>query len=155
MGDRPYGIDPKRLSEYAKEIKEVVAKGIEIAIVIGCGRLFEGDAGQMMRSLEKLNQLPSDTKVYCGHEYTIRNLEFAETLEPRSKAIQDKLVWSRARRREGQPTVPTTLASERETNPFLRTGSPELRATLERLFPDTEDQDETRFAQARLLKDEF
>ena len=121
----------------------------------GCGRLFEGDAGQMMRSLEKLNQLPSDTKVYCGHEYTIRNLEFAETLEPRSKAIQDKLVWSRARRREGQPTVPTTLASERETNPFLRTGSPELRATLERLFPDTEDQDETRFAQARLLKDEF
>ena len=121
----------------------------------GCGRLFEGDAGQMMGSLDKLNQLPADTKVYCGHEYTIRNLEFAETLEPGSKAIRDKLAWSRARRREGQPTVPTTLASERETNPFLRTSSPELRSALERHFPDSDDQDETRFAQTRLLKDEF
>jgi hydroxyacylglutathione hydrolase len=121
----------------------------------GCGRLFEGDAAQMMGSLAKLNQLPADTKIYCGHEYTIRNLEFAETLEPGSKAIQDKLAWSRARRREGQPTVPTTLASERETNPFLRTTSPELRAALQRHFPNSDDHDETRFGQTRLLKDEF
>ena len=121
----------------------------------GCGRLFEGDAGQMMSSLEKLNRLPADTHVYCGHEYTVRNLEFAETLEPGSKAIQDKLSWSRARRKEDRPTVPTTLASERETNPFLRMGSPELRATLQRLFPESDDRDETRFGQTRLLKDEF
>jgi len=121
----------------------------------GCGRLFEGDARQMMASLDKLNCLPAETRVYCGHEYTIRNLEFAETLEPGSQAIQDKLAWSRARREEGRPTLPTTLASERETNPFLRTGSPELRATLQRLFPDSDDRDETRFGQARLLKDEF
>ena len=113
----------------------------------GCGRLFEGDG--------KLDVLPADTKVYFGHEYTVRNLEFAETLEPKSRAVADKLAWSRARRREAMPTAPTTLASERATNPFMRTASPELRETVLRLVPGTRNDDETIFAATRQLKDNF
>jgi hydroxyacylglutathione hydrolase len=123
--------------------------------VAGCGRLFEGDARQMMASLAKLDALAADTRVYCGHEYTVKNLEFAAGLEPKHKAIQDKLIWSRARRREGMPTVPSTLASERETNPFLRVGSSELRDTVQDRCPGTSEDDASIFAAVRRLKDDF
>jgi hydroxyacylglutathione hydrolase len=121
----------------------------------GCGRLFEGDAAQMMASLGKLAALPDETRVYCGHEYTVRNLEFAATLEPQNQAIRDKLAWARSRRAQGQPTVPSTLGAERETNPFLRTRSPELRATIRARFPDVGEDDTRIFACTRRLKDEF
>lgn len=121
----------------------------------GCGRLFEGDPAQMMDSLAKLNALPEPTKVYCGHEYTVRNLEFAATLEPRNKAISDKLAWAGARRRDGQPTVPSTLGSERSTNPFLRTRSQELRESIQERFPEVGEDDVEIFAATRRLKDEF
>ncbi|MFP6665646.1 MAG: hydroxyacylglutathione hydrolase [Deltaproteobacteria bacterium] len=123
--------------------------------VAGCGRLFEGDASQMMASLGKLDALAGDTRVFCGHEYTVKNLEFAAELEPKNKAIRDKLAWSRARRREGMPTVPSTLASERETNPFLRVGNSELRETLEHRCPGTPPDDASVFAAVRRLKDDF
>jgi hydroxyacylglutathione hydrolase len=121
----------------------------------GCGRLFEGDAAQMMASLATLTALPEDTRVYCGHEYTVRNLEFAATLEPGNQAIADKLAWARSRRTAGQPTVPTTIASERATNPFLRTDSPELRATIAARFGDVGTDDTAVFARTRKLKDSF
>jgi hydroxyacylglutathione hydrolase len=121
----------------------------------GCGRLFEGDSAQMMRSLACLAELPDDTNVYCGHEYTVRNLEFAATLEPENRAIADKLAWARSRRAEGQPTIPTTIASERATNPFLRTRSPELRRSIRARFPDADEDDVRIFAYTRRLKDEF
>lgn len=121
----------------------------------GCGRLFEGDPGQMMASLGRLAALPDDTRVYCGHEYTVRNLEFAATLEPGNRAIADKLAWARACRAEGRPTVPTTLASERATNPFLRWSSPELRASVRERCPEAGDDDLAIFACTRRLKDSF
>ena len=121
----------------------------------GCGRLFEGDPAQMMSSLAKLNALPESTKVYCGHEYTVRNLEFAQSLEPKNKAIADKLAWAQARRREGLPTVPSTIGSERTTNPFLRTRSQELRDSIQERFPGIEDDEVEVFAATRRLKDEF
>jgi hydroxyacylglutathione hydrolase len=121
----------------------------------GCGRLFEGNPAQMMASLAALAALPDDTKVYCGHEYTVRNLEFAATLEPSNRAIADKLAWARARRAEGQPTVPSTLASERATNPFLRTKSPELRESVRARFPDAGEDDVKIFGYTRQLKDNF
>ena len=121
----------------------------------GCGRLFEGEPAQMMDSLGKLSSLPEDTKVYCGHEYTVKNLEFARTLEPRNKAIADKLAWAKARRNEGKPTVPSTISSEKETNPFLRTRSLELRATIQERFPEVGEDDVRIFAATRRLKDEF
>jgi hydroxyacylglutathione hydrolase len=121
----------------------------------GCGRLFEGNPEQMMNSLAALAALPDDTKVYCGHEYTVRNLEFAATLEPGNRAIADKLAWARSRRAEGQPTVPTTIASERATNPFLRTSSPELRESIRARFADAGEDDVRIFAYTRRLKDAF
>jgi len=121
----------------------------------GCGRLFEGDPAQMMQSLGRLAALPDDTRVYCGHEYTVRNLEFAATLEPANRAIADKLAWARACRSEGRATVPTTLASERATNPFLRTASAELRASIRNRCPEAAEDDLSVFACTRRLKDAF
>jgi len=121
----------------------------------GCGRLFEGDPAQMMASLAKLDALPEDTKIYCGHEYTVKNLEFAHMLEPTNGAIADKLAWAKARRAQGQPTVPSTLASERATNPFLRTKSPELRASVRARVPGAGEDDVAIFAGTRKLKDDF
>jgi hydroxyacylglutathione hydrolase len=121
----------------------------------GCGRLFEGNPAQMMASLAKLDALPEDTKVYCGHEYTVRNLEFAHMLEPTNQAIADKLAWAKARRTQNQPTVPSTIGSERATNPFLRTKSPELRASVRARVPGTGEDDVAIFAGTRKLKDEF
>jgi hydroxyacylglutathione hydrolase len=121
----------------------------------GCGRLFEGDPAQMMKSLGKLNALPEDTKVYCGHEYTVKNLEFASALEPSNAAIADKLAWAKSRRAQGQATVPSTLASERATNPFLRTSSPELRDSVRKRIPSVGDDDVLIFGGTRKLKDDF
>jgi len=121
----------------------------------GCGRLFEGDPAQMMSSLAKLNALPEATKVYCGHEYTVKNLEFARTLEPKNKAIADKLAWAEARRRDNQATVPSTIGAERTTNPFLRTRSQELRESIQERFPEVGDDEVAIFGATRRLKDEF
>lgn len=121
----------------------------------GCGRLFEGDAAQMMASLAKLAVLPPQTKVYCGHEYTEKNLRFAAMLEPNNKALVEKLEAVRHLRAQGEPTVPTTIESERATNPFLRTDSPELRATLRSRFPDLGTDPVAVFARIRALKDHF
>jgi len=121
----------------------------------GCGRLFEGDAEMMMRSLSKLTALPDETQVYFGHEYTEKNLRFALTLEPGNTALRDKHAWAVEQDRQHRPTVPTTLGSEKATNPFLRTASPELRATLRRQFPDLPADDVSIFAKTRALKDSF
>lgn len=121
----------------------------------GCGRLFEGDAATMMASLAKLLALPDETKVYFGHEYTERNLRFALTLEPNNAALQRKLEWALAQHQRREATTPTTIASEKETNPFLRWHSPELRHTLHERFPDLPLDDVSVFAKTRALKDVF
>lgn len=86
----------------------------------GCGRLFEGDAAQMRASLDKLRRLPDDTRVYCGHEYTQKNLRFAAEVEPANDAIRDALAAADRERDAGRPTLPSTMAEERRINPFLR-----------------------------------
>jgi hydroxyacylglutathione hydrolase len=121
----------------------------------GCGRLFEGDAAQMMASLGKLAGLPGDTRVYCGHEYTEKNLEFALTLEPGNDALRAKMAAVRALRRAGRPTVPSTIADEKATNPFLRTDSPELAAAVRTRVPDVGADAVALFAAVRGLKDRF
>lgn len=97
---------------------------------LGCGRLFEGTPEQMLHSLTKLAQLPGDTHVYCAHEYTQSNAEFALTLEPNNLALQQRYAQIRELRKNGQPTIPSTIALECQTNPFLRADSPEIRTTL-------------------------
>jgi hydroxyacylglutathione hydrolase len=122
----------------------------------GCGRLFEGDAAQMMSSLGRLASLPDDTRVYCGHEYTQKNLEFAVSLEPGNRAATKKLDDVRALRKAGKPTVPSTIAEEKATNPFLRTDSPELAATVRGKVPGIPAKDPIAlFAAVRALKDRF
>jgi len=86
----------------------------------GCGRLFEGTAAQMSASLAKLASLPPATRVYCAHEYTLANLRFAAAVEPRNPALRERIVRERDKRDRGVPTVPSTIADERATNPFLR-----------------------------------
>ena len=122
----------------------------------GCGRLFEGDAAQMMASLARLADLPPDTKVYCGHEYTEKNLRFAATLEPGNRALADKLARVQAVRRTGGFTVPSTIGEERATNPFLRTDSGELAESVRARVPDLPPRDPVAlFAAVRALKDRF
>jgi hydroxyacylglutathione hydrolase len=86
---------------------------------MGCGRLFEGTPEQMHRSLGRLAELPEDTKLYCAHEYTLANARFAAHAFPDSKAIADRLRQVEQARSADRPTVPTTVAAERATNPFL------------------------------------
>ncbi|MEO5668596.1 MAG: hydroxyacylglutathione hydrolase [Bdellovibrionota bacterium] len=102
----------------------------------GCGRLFEGSPEQMWSSLQKLRALPDDTLLICGHEYTQTNLSFAEGLGWRSEIITLELERVLALRKRDEPTLPRTIALEKETNPFLNADDPELAAALE-LAPDT------------------
>jgi hydroxyacylglutathione hydrolase len=90
----------------------------------GCGRLFEGTAEQMYASLEKLRALPDDTKVYCGHEYTLANIGFAKGVEPDNAALAARESRDRRLREAGKPTVPSRLGEEKATNPFLRCTEP-------------------------------
>jgi hydroxyacylglutathione hydrolase len=98
----------------------------------GCGRLFEGTPAQMVASLDKLAALPSDTSVYCGHEYTVSNLRFALAVEPRSAALEARLERAQAMRDRGEPTLPSSIGEERATNPFLRASDATVRAAAVR-----------------------
>jgi hydroxyacylglutathione hydrolase len=97
---------------------------------LGCGRLFEGDAQTMWTSLSKIKALPPETVIYSGHEYTQSNAAFALTVEPGNAALQTRAKEIDEMRSRGEPTVPTTLVRELETNPFLRPDSPEIQANL-------------------------
>ena len=90
----------------------------------GCGRVFEGTAGQMLASLSKLAALPDATKVYCGHEYTLANIKFARTVEPDNGVLAAREERATKLRAIGRPTLPSTLGEERATNPFLRCAKP-------------------------------
>ena len=97
---------------------------------LGCGRLFEGSAETMWTSLSKIAALPPETTIYCGHEYTLANAQFAMTVEPDNAALQVRIGEIRALRQKDEPTLPTTLQLELDTNPFLRPSSPELQKRL-------------------------
>lgn len=118
---------------------------------MGCGRLFEGTAEQMWRSLQKLKALPGATRIYCTHEYTQNNGRFALTVEPENRALQQRMAVVDQLRQNNRPTVPTTLAEELETNPFFREDSPDLQKTIHMLGR----QPVEIFAETRRLKDRF
>ena len=117
----------------------------------GCGRLFEGTAAQMHRSLQKLAQLPPDTRICSGHEYTASNLRFAETLEPGNPRLISRIADVADKRAKGIPTVPVPLEEELATNPYLRADLPALKAAIG--LPDADDA--TVFAEIRARKDKF
>lgn len=90
----------------------------------GCGRVFEGTAEQMLASLSKLAALPDETKVYCGHEYTLANIKFARAVDPDNRELAAREERAKRLRAAGRPTLPSTLGEERATNPFLRCAEP-------------------------------
>jgi hydroxyacylglutathione hydrolase len=92
---------------------------------MGCGRLFEGDARQMHDSLQRLAALAEETRIHCGHEYTLANGLFALTVEPGNEALADRVERVKAARERGEVTLPTTIALELATNPFMRASSAE------------------------------
>jgi len=96
----------------------------------GCGRLFEGTPAQMLASLDRLAALPRETQVYCGHEYTEKNVRFALTLEPEHEGLRARLARVQSLRRGGEPTVPAPLELELATNPFLRARDGALQARV-------------------------
>ncbi len=98
----------------------------------GCGRLFEGTPAQMAASLAKLARLPGATRVYCGHEYTLANIDFALAVEPGNRRLAERRAREAAKRERGTPTLPSTIEEELATNPFLRCGEPEVVAAAQR-----------------------
>jgi hydroxyacylglutathione hydrolase len=102
----------------------------DILFAMGCGRLFEGTAEQMHANLQRLATLPAETQVYCAHEYTLGNARFAVTAEPHNQALAERLRTVEAARASGQATVPTSIALERATNPFMRAPSAQVLAEL-------------------------
>jgi hydroxyacylglutathione hydrolase len=97
---------------------------------VGCGRVLEGTAETMWQSLLKLRNLPNDTQIYCGHEYTAANVHFALTVEPKNASLRARAEEVVRLVSSGQPTIPTTIAAEKSTNPFLRADVPGVGAGI-------------------------
>jgi len=117
----------------------------------GCGRLLECDANTMWKSLQRLASLPEDTLVYCGHDYTLENYEFASDIEPGNQDVKERLDQIRQILRQGRLTVPSSILKERTMNCFLRAGTPEMKAALG--MPAAKAVDV--FAELRRRKDVF
>lgn len=121
----------------------------------GCGRVFEGTLPMMRRSLARLRDLPGDTRVYCAHEYTLANLAFAQTVAPQDDAILARTTECKELRSMGLPTVPSSIDTERSSNPFMRWDDPVMRDALTlhgRNIPEDED---IVFAELRQWKDNY
>ena len=118
---------------------------------LGCGRVFEGTHEEMFRSLNKIKNLPPDTKIYCGHEYTNSNLNFCLEYDPKNTHLKDKKIDIEKKLNSNQPTIPSTVADEIKTNIFLRCDDPELKRGLG--LKDSSDVEV--FSKLRDLKDSF
>ena len=122
----------------------------------GCGRLFEGTPAQMISSLGKLAALADDTLVYCAHEYTLSNLRFARVVEPDNVALQQRVKVETDKREHDVPTVPSTIALEKATNPFLRYREPAIAEQLVKAGRlDRIDTPLATFTALRLWKNDF
>jgi hydroxyacylglutathione hydrolase len=121
----------------------------------GCGRLFEGTAAQMQHSLASLRDLPGETRVYCGHEYTLNNLRFALTVEPENGAAREYMETAKDLRLGNKPTLPSTLSLEIAVNPFLRWDEPTVQKSAERRAGRSLDNPVEVFATIRHWKDGF
>lgn len=120
----------------------------------GCGRLFEGTPAQMLASLDALSALPGDTRVCCAHEYTLSNLAFASTVEPGNAQLTAYVEACQALRQAGQPTLPSSIALERQINPFLRSRERTVTAAVQGQEPSARDE-VTVFAALREWKNRF
>jgi hydroxyacylglutathione hydrolase len=115
----------------------------------GCGRLFEGTPAQMINSLSKLRTLPDETRVWCAHEYTLKNLQFALTVDPQNSDLHTRYTQVQEIRRQAQATIPSLLGIEKHTNPFLRWDTAALQQAMESCDPVRV------FGRLRGMKDRF
>ena len=122
---------------------------------LGCGRMFEGTPEQMHASLNRLAALPPDTRVCCGHEYTLANAAFARVVEPANPALKRRIEEAQAMRESDRPTLPSTLAEECAANPFLRVDEAGVRASLTRHLGRAPADSTDAFAALRRWKDGF
>ena len=118
---------------------------------LGCGRVFEGTYEQMFSSLNKLKNLPIDTKIYCGHEYTKKNLEFCLEYDPNNELLKEKNNWINSKVESNSPTVPISIGEEKKTNIFLRCNEPSIKNALN--LNNASEQE--IFSKLRDLKDSF
>lgn len=121
----------------------------------GCGRLFEGSPQQMHHSLSKLMQLPGNTVVYCTHEYTLANVQFAMQVEPNNQALNDYVDWAKNKRSQGLPTLPSNIEQQKAINPFLRAQQDEIKHNAEDYLGKALPDDVQVFAAIRQWKDNF
>jgi hydroxyacylglutathione hydrolase len=121
----------------------------------GCGRLFEGTAAQMQHSLQRLAQLPGNTLIYCTHEYTLSNLQFAQAVEPLNAQIAQRLAHVISLRAQGSITLPSNMALELATNPFLRAHKPCVKEKIDQRDNCQHTSVEAVFASLRAWKNQF
>ena len=121
----------------------------------GCGRIFEGTASQLLHALHRLASLPGETRIYCAHEYTEANIRFALACEPGNVQLVRRQADTRALRAAGKPSLPSTIALENATNPFLRCTQPEIIATVQRETDIPETNETSVFTALRGWKDRF
>ncbi|GGD68335.1 hydroxyacylglutathione hydrolase [Lacimicrobium alkaliphilum] len=122
---------------------------------VGCGRIFEGTPEQMYKSLQKLARLPEDTAVYCGHEYTLANLDFACAVEPDNKDRQQYQQWAKQQRQQKHPTLPGSIGQELRINPFLRPQAKTIVSSVQQHSGKTLSSAEQVFTEIRRWKDNF
>lgn len=120
----------------------------------GCGRLFEGTPAQMLASLDQLAALPGNTLVCCTHEYTLANLRFARAVEPENRPLRQYLTECEDRRARQLPTLPSSIALERDINPFLRSRQPAVIRAVQTFNPSARDETAV-FAALRQWKNQF
>ncbi len=121
----------------------------------GCGKIFEGTAAQLFHALQQLVNLPDETRVYCGHEYTEANIRFALACEPDNAKLKQRQADAHALRAAGLPTLPSTIALEKSTNPFLRCAEPDIIVTAQRMADIDQTDEISVFTALRSWKDHF
>lgn len=121
----------------------------------GCGRVFEGTAEQMYRSLQKLSQLPDETLIYCAHEYTLSNIKFALAADPQNAELLAFEVAAQKQRDHNRPTIPTTIGHEKLMNPFLRCDNQEIIASVQKHYGYSQPDPLDIFTALRNWKNNF
>ena len=144
-----YGHTIGHIALHSNEISAVFSG--DSLMTLGCGRLFEGTPKMMWETLQKFGRLPPETKIYSGHEYGEKNADFAISIDPDNKKLQERVALIKKLRLNNFPTVPSTIAAEIETNPFLRAGNTELK----KLLRMNEDEDVAVLAELRSRRDIF
>lgn len=122
---------------------------------VGCGRIFEGSFTQMYQSLHQIVRLPATTQIYCTHEYTLANIDFALTVEPNNPDLKHYKAWAERQQASHIPTIPTTLSQQLKLNPFLRVKFPPVVQFAEKRAGHKGLDNVEVFTQLRLAKDEF